>query len=199
MHIARSARCTDSRWRKLTVAVSATGAGSEGARRVLTTALLSGRQFMKRSSPGNRFPFGPVGSESQRIGCPTTQATSPERVARGLRRDMTPQASRHLKWHPSRCARRRDAVVTRVRVAIAQHGQDANDQRIAVSIRVEFCHGRESQKDSQESGQQPRLKCDSPVGEAHDISPAPRHARHARTGRLPETLDKQSDAVIPLG
>lgn len=92
-----------------------------------------------------------------------------------------------------------DAVVTRVRVGVTQRGQDANDQRIAVSMRVEFGHRRKRQKYSQESSQQTRMKCDSPVGKARDISPAPRHARHARTGRLPETLDKQSDAVIPLG
>ena len=66
-------------------------------------------------------------------------------------------------------------------------------------MRVEFCRSREGQKYGQESGEQTCLECNRPAGKAHDIAPAPRHAGHARAGRLPETLDKQLDAALPLG
>ena len=89
--------------------------------------------------------------------------------------------------------------MTRVRIGVAYRRQEADDKRIAVSIRVEFRRRREGQKYSEESGEQAGMKCNRPVGKAHDIAPAPRHAGHARAGRLPETLDKQHDAALPLG
>src|SRR3954465_14711597 len=43
------------------------------------------------------------------------------------------------------------------------------------------------------------MERDGPGGQAHDIAPSPRHAGHARAGRLPETLDEQLEAALPLG
>ena len=91
-----------------------------------------------------------------------------------------------------------NAVVTRMGKGVAYRCQDADDQRIAVSIRVELRRRRESQKDSQESGEQTCVECNRPVAKAHNIAPTPRHAGHACTGRLPETLDKQPEAELPL-
>jgi len=91
-----------------------------------------------------------------------------------------------------------NAVVTGMGIGVAYRCQDADDQRITVSIGVELRRRRESQKYSQESGEQTCMECNRPMAEAHDVGPTPRHAGHARAGRLPEALDKQPEAALPL-
>ena len=89
-------------------------------------------------------------------------------------------------------------VVTRMRERIAYRRQTADDQRIAISMRIEFRSWRESQQYREDSREQPCLDRNRPVHEAQDIAPAPRHAGHARTGGLPETLGKQAHPAFPL-
>jgi hypothetical protein len=123
----------------------------------------------------------------------------PEGVAHGLRRDLRHRAPVVLKLPLSERARRRgydsDLHASRRHPTLSEGRRPEHYQ-------IDFRRARsrcESQKYGEKSGDHTRMECNRPVGNAHDIAPTPRHAGHARAGWLPETLDKQPDAALPIG
>ena len=80
--------------------------------------------------------------------------------------------------------------MVRMRPGIAERGQPADRERVAVAVPEEPDEGREAQDQDENAGDQAGAQCDLPVGKAGNVGDATGHACDARARGLPEALNK---------